>query len=231
MSRFNIDVLTLKNGEVYRGEIVLRTDDIVMLKTADGKRYQFQIRDIEKFSKSEMNAEEKSGVNQLNQGNFAGILDINGGLAYAPAADIRHAGAMGFSLAFGSRSALGTSAFLGVGAGYETVFGNDKKSDLSFMPVYIQTYIPLNEKKIAPSFGSKISYKFALNDLYKGGLFFHVSDGINYRLTARSSLFFGLQAQTQRISGTVIEINELGEFYKQGNALLSGIGLNVAFMF
>ena len=49
----NEDVIWLKNGEKYTGEIVLRNADIVMLKTADGKQFQFQVSEIEKITQQE----------------------------------------------------------------------------------------------------------------------------------------------------------------------------------
>lgn len=223
--------IKLKNGEIYQGEIVLRTAEIVMLKTADGRRYQFQTSEIEKIGLENTATTTKNELHQTNQGNFAGIATASGGLAAVPATNFGTSQALSVSLAFGSRNAFGTSAFAGVGAGYLTVFGNETQQNLSYIPLFIQTNIPLNDTKISPAIGTKAGYMFTLNDRYQGGVFFNISGGMNYKLTSHSSFYAALYAQAQRISGTVIERNEFGEFTRQGNTMIYSLGISTAFLF
>ncbi|HOO18887.1 MAG TPA: hypothetical protein PK296_01715, partial [Paludibacteraceae bacterium] len=46
------DKLILKSGDIYVGEIILKNDEIVILQTTDGTRYQFPFSDIKEISKS-----------------------------------------------------------------------------------------------------------------------------------------------------------------------------------
>ncbi|MHB9140928.1 MAG: hypothetical protein ACYC25_03530 [Paludibacter sp.] len=43
------DKITLKTSEIYVGKIVLKTNDMIMLSTMDGTRYQFQLSEIKKM--------------------------------------------------------------------------------------------------------------------------------------------------------------------------------------
>ena len=159
------------------------------------------------------------------------MMDAAGGVAFANATPIGHTPTMNFTLAFGSRNAFGTNAFAGAGAGYLTLTGNESVKIQSFIPLFFQINMPLNNTKISPAIGSKAGYLFSLNDEYKGGAFLNLSGGIIYKLTSITSLYFGLYAEALGISGTVIEDNELGEFTKQGNATVYSLGLKCSFLF
>lgn len=42
----SVDRITLKTGEIYIGEIVVKTSVMVMLKAKSGTRYQFQLSEL-----------------------------------------------------------------------------------------------------------------------------------------------------------------------------------------
>ena len=44
------DVIYLKNGEKYIGKIILNNEQIVMLETEGGKKYQFQTSEIKEIA-------------------------------------------------------------------------------------------------------------------------------------------------------------------------------------
>ena len=46
------DKITLKTGDVYVGEIVVKTDDLIMIKTKDGSKFQFQVSEISKIEEA-----------------------------------------------------------------------------------------------------------------------------------------------------------------------------------
>lgn len=222
------DIIYLKNGEIYRGEIVLKTDEVLMLKTEDGRRYQFQLTEIEKI-RQEYKLEKKNQRDSLNQRGFGGILNLNGGAAWAPGAfNISPAGAV--SVAIGTKSTFNSNAFLGIGAGYEAVFGIQKK-EIGFLPLFIQLHTSLNKNKLSPALGTKIGYAFSLNDLYKGGALAHISGGINYNISSSSAFFLGAFGQVRGIYGTVTEKNQWGEFTAQSNAPLYSFGVSASYIF
>lgn len=222
------DVIYLKNGEKYNGEIVLKTDEIVMLKTHDGKRFQFQLSEIKEISKENVKMEEV-GEN-VPKGNFAGLLQVNGGISSIKGG-ISSSPSINASLAFGSKNAFHSSTFLGVGVGYETIFVAQENETLSFLPLFIQIKSILNDKKLSPAVNLKTGYAFHLQNEYKGGLFIHISGGLNYKVTEGSDLYFGLFCQTQRTYGSITETFPQGTFTSKTNGLINSVGLTTAFTF
>ena len=55
------DIIVLRNGDRLTGVIVLQTDETVMIQTDDGKRFQFQIGEIERIEQEKI----KSNVNKM----------------------------------------------------------------------------------------------------------------------------------------------------------------------
>ena len=49
------DIIVLRNGDRLTGVIVLQTDETVMIQTDDGKRFQFQIGEIERIEQEKIN--------------------------------------------------------------------------------------------------------------------------------------------------------------------------------
>lgn len=227
------DIVILKNGEKYKGEIVLKNDEILLLKTEDGKRFQFQMSDVEKTGRQMVKEDNKETLdaNNFDRGNFSGLFQVGGGFFSAPNTILKNGQKMNISLAFGSRKAFSTNAFVGAGAGFEGLFISRVDSTVSFLPVFLQTKIPLNNKKICPVIGSKIGYDFTLNDLYKGGILFDVSGGIHFKLSDTSSALVELFGNVHQVKGKVTEKNELGQFSKTGKAAVYSFGLNFSLMF
>ncbi len=219
-------VITLKTGERYRGEIVMRTDEIVMLKTGDGKRYQFRVGEIEKIKQETLREiQVDANGNRTAGSHFAGIISVNGGAASAPGA-VSLSPSAHLSLALGTRNAFHSNAFLGFGLGVETIFA--KNNTLNYLPVFIQIQSD-RSKQIAG--GIKTGYDFALNKIYKGGPMAEISGGVNQQLTGNTGLFFGLFAQVRQINGMVTETTPWGKFTGTNNAALYTLGLKAAYMF
>jgi len=224
------DIIFLNNGETYKGEIVLRTNDFLMLKTRDGKRFQFPINEISKIEQKNKERGTAGTSDSTVTGNFAGIINLSGGVSSAPGA-FSTSPVMNISMAFGTRNAFGTKAFLGLGIGYESIFGIEN-SNLGYIPVFIQIHKSLNnKKKLNPAFGAKTGYAFALNEIYKGGPLLQISGGTNYILTRTSGLFFGIFCQVRQINGSMTEQYKWGNFSAKGNGALYSAGLTASFIF
>lgn len=228
----NEDVIWLKNGEKYTGEIVLRNADIVMLKTADGKQFQFQVSEIEKITQQERKAEKvaekpdekhTAGSLALMLQGGGGVSALTGGFGASFTPDV--------SLAFGTRNAFGKHIFLGAGVGYETVLVSASKSSYAFLPVFVQLQSDFGNAVLKPALNVKTGYAFHLQDNYKGGLFLQISGGANYQITQKSSVYFGLFARLQRTNGSVTETLPQGDFTAKSNAVIRTFGLTTAFIF
>ncbi|MBP1664569.1 MAG: hypothetical protein H6Q19_1709 [Bacteroidetes bacterium] len=221
-----VSVITLKTGEKYRGEIVVRNDKILMLKTEDGKRYQFWINEIEKIKQEPATVSKSDNVQVEKQKNmFGGMLSLDAGLCSAPGA-IASSPVTNISVALGTHRTLGTNAFLGIGSGIETVF--TKNTVLSYMPLFIGIH---NDFGKVFACGLKTGYDFALNKLYKGGPMAEITGGIRYRLTDTAGMYFGLFGQIRQINGPVTEKTSWGDFTGINNDALYNLGLKASYTF
>lgn len=221
------DVLHLKNGEVFKGMIMLKTDDVVVLNTDDGKRYQFQLSDIEKLGQEIPKT--RTEKNKLPS-SFATLVELNGGISSVPIASFQTTPMFSCSVALGSKDTFGTNTFAGIGLGYEAVFSKSDKT-MSFLPIFVQIHKNLSNKPINPYVGMKSGYALCFNDEFTGGAFVCLALGINFRLADEKSFNLGLLGKIQSVSGTIIERNELGEFTTQGSTPMYTFGLNIGFIF
>ncbi len=228
----NEDVIWLKNGEKYAGEIVLKNTEVVMLKMANGKQFQFQLVDVEKITQQERivpktpakpNEQYSSGNLALMAQAGAGFSTVTGGFKALFTPDI--------SLAFGTRNAFGKRTFLGVGAGYETVLVSKTGSSYSFLPVFVQIQSDFGKSTVKPALNLKAGYAFHLQNAYKGGLLFQISGGAAYSLTPKSSVYLGLFGRLQGTRGTITETLPQGDFTTKSNAVIRTFGLTTAFIF
>jgi hypothetical protein len=83
-----VDKVLLRSGEAYFGEVLLRNDELVMMKTQDGARFQFpvsEIKSIEKVSVVDalrhINSEKMS--NAVGNEQLSGMLEIAGAVGLA----------------------------------------------------------------------------------------------------------------------------------------------------
>lgn len=225
------DVIVLKNGNKFIGEIVLQTDDTVIFQTNDGKRYQFQTSEIERMGQKETKPIVKATEQHLREArNFSGLIEIKGGIANSTPASVT-APNFGCSVALGSRNAFGSQAFAGIGTGIEFVLAKEKGKKMAFIPIFIQVHKNLTDNQIKPFIGTKIGYTVSTTKNYKGGTAALLSSGISIPFFRRSAINVGIFGKIQQITGTIIVRNEWGDFTKHGTSPLVSTGGVVSFQF
>lgn len=227
------DKITLKTGEVYTGEILVLNSEIVMLKSSNGTRFQFQLSEVKKFEKTtKVDVNDSTTYYDRNSeiGNFAGFLDISGGVSSAK---------FGFgsspntqaSLVFGNKSVLGQQIFLGVGIGLNNTLLSETNSNILFMPVFLKMQANLSKDKTAPFAGLDTGYAFGMTNGYGGGAFAKISTGISRKTRNKTSLSIGFFAGINSISGNLTEINSAGSYNYHGNTIMTNFGLNFGLLF
>lgn len=226
------DIIVLKNGNKFIGEIVLKTDDTVIFQTEDGKRFQFQTNEIARIGQEKIKpAAVESDVQQpKGSGNFGGLIEVNGGVAHSAPASVT-APDFGASVALGSRNAFGSQTFAGIGAGIELILAKEEDKKMAFIPIFIQVQKNLTNKQIKPFVGTKIGYAVSTTKNFKGGTAASLNGGISIPLSRRSAINVGIVGKIQQITGTIIERNERGDFTKHGAAPLVSAGGVVSFQF
>lgn len=221
-------VVFLKNGESLKGQVLMKTSEVLVLQTDDGGRYQFQLSEIDKIEQGRKSIEKES-TGEIS--NFAGIIELNGGLAYASLEGAQFSPLISGTVALGSRDFLKSTFFAGIGTGMEAVFSKEDNENLLLVPLFIRLNKTFTDNSIKPYFGTDAGYAFCLNKEYKGGVLFKLTGGANFSVSRKLSFNVGVFGKIQQISGTVIEKNEWGEFLKQGTTPLYSTGLSFAFLF
>lgn len=221
------DVLHLKNGEVFKGMIMLKNDEVVILNTDDGKRYQFRLSEVEKLEQETPKIQRER---KESPSNFAALVELKGGISSVSIVSFQSTPMLSGSVTFGSKDAFGTNTFAGLGLGYETIFAKNDKT-MSFLPIFVQIHKNLSSKSVNPYVGMKLGYALCFDDAFEGGALVNLAWGLNFRLTGEKSFNLGLSGKVQSISGTIIERNELGEFTTQNATPMYTIGLNLGFIF
>lgn len=230
-----LDRITLNTGEVYIGEIVVKTADMVMIKIFDGTRYQFQLTEVKQIEKIAADSKSsKQSVNYVNpvqsQGNFSGQLEFTGGISGARYAFTSALNEQ-FSLTFGNKQAFGRNLFLGVGVGYNNTFIESTSTSMGMIPVFVRIQNTLTKDRTAPYIGLDAGYSFSIIPDFKGGTLLKFSFGLTHRLNYKTSFIVGIYGGLNQIYGPLVETNNLGSFSYSGNTSMLNLGVKTGLQF
>ncbi len=231
----SLDKVTLKTGDVYTGEIIVKTDDLIMLKMKDGSRFQFQTSEISKIEKAIQNEESNTQSPEVTEikkssDNFTGIIEFAGGVSSAQNAFDSSTNTQ-VSLIFGNKSVLGKQLFLGAGIGYNTTLIETKSELVSFLPLFLRMQNTFSTSRTSPYIGMDAGYAFALNENYGGGLFAKLSVGISYKISYKTFISLGIYGGINSIAANQIETNNLGTFSYYGNTSMNIVGVKAGLQF
>ena len=225
-----VDKITLKTGDIYIGEIVVKTPDMVMLKAKSGTRYQFQLSEVKTIEKTvDRETSYTESVNSFTptqaEGNFSGLMDVSGGIASAqniftslPNTQV--------SLAFGNKKVLGKDIFVGVGVGYNVTF--IPSGTIGLIPVFLRIQSILNKEKTAPYISMDAGYSFSSGTDIGGGTLAKISIGIVHRLNYKTSFIAGIYGGLNSVSGNQTDPNGYSYY---GNTTLQSVGVKLGLQF
>ncbi len=221
--------ITLKTGAVFVGEVVLKNDELIMLKDNSGARFQFALPEIDKIESANsepINTTKQAPLGTTQNDNFCGQFELSFGNASARKA-FDAASAPQVGLTFGNRKTFGKDLYVGIGAGYFWI----ADANLGLIPatVKIQTYTSKN--RTSPFVGFESGYAFSATKNYSGGPFAKISLGINHRLNYKSAIYAGVSAAVYSISGQLTESTQNGIFSFYGSTTINALGLKVGFQF
>ncbi len=229
------DKITLNSGEEYSGEIILRNNDMVMLKTDDGTRYQFQLTEIKSIEKVPVTKKEETETQNSEKdeeitGNISGIIELSGGIAttkniFKSSPDFQ------ISLIFGDKNAFGQNLFLGGGIGFNNTPFSANLQSISLLPLFARVQKTLSNRRMSPLLGIDAGYSFSLTKGYEGGAMIKIFGGIIYKLNYKSSLFVNVYGGINSIAGSLTETNDLGTFSYYGNTSLNNAGIKLGLQF
>ena len=229
------DKVTLTTGEVYIGEIVVKTSEMVMIKTETGAKFQFplsQVKLIEKVSGNRL-----SNTQSLNSSNllysediFSGQLELAGGVS-STNNSFSTSPTAGVSLTFGNKKAFGKDVFLGAGMGYNITFFESGTNPLELIPVYLRIQNTFTKERTAPFLGVDAGYAFSVNSNFGGGSFFKLSVGIVRKINFKTSLIVGIYGGLNQISGGLTEIRENHSYTYVGSTTMTSYGARFSLQF
>lgn len=223
--------ITLNTGEIYIGKVLLKNDEMIMISTKDGTRYQFPLSEIKKVESvgNESKFENDNGNQNDNiSNNFGGLLELSGGTASAKNS-FGWAPNTQLSLMFGNKHLFGQQLFLGIGVGYNSSYITT--NSISFLPLFLHIQSTLSKKRTAAFLGMDAGYAFAISKNHDGGAQVKVSGGISHKLSYKTTLIGGIYSGVQSFSGSLTEINDLGTFNYYGRTSMITIGVKFGFLF
>lgn len=228
-----LNKVTLHSGEVFVGEILLNNQEIILIKTLSGSRFQFPVSEIKSIEQNDVKTSEikkENDIEIIGAANLCGIFEINGGISNAEN-KYRNAISNQLSLSFGTRKVANKEIFVGGGVGYFNVFLKNGVETIGFIPVFLRLKTNLTDKKTSPYLGLDAGYAFALSSKQEGGQYSKFSFGINRKINFKTSLFFGLYANVLSFNANLVETNNFGLFNYYGKTSMINFGVNLGLQF
>ena len=231
------DKITLLSGETYFGEIILKTVEMIMIKTGNGKRYQFQLSQVKSIEKVSLSAADlkKDGKTEISgeqipKGDFCGSIEFSGGISSAQNA-FTNLPNVDVSMVFGNKSVSGKNMFFGLGASYKMLFPTGTTQTVDFIPVFMRLQSILIKTNTAPYVSIDAGYSFGLSTGFDGGPFVKVSGGVLHKINHKSDFFAGIFAELSSIKTNLTETNPLGTFHYYGSTSMTNVGLRFGLHF
>lgn len=212
--KYTVNVITLRNGDIYRGIIVEQPDSqIIRINTLCHNTLNFNVNDITSIASEEINLH-RSGLKIPFQYESKGYINVTDfGLLIATGNNPKNAI---FSVSTINGYAFSSRFITGAGIGielYETLM----------MPVYADTRLILLKSKLTPYAGLKAGYSFSLEDPppnwgetynVKGGFTWGLGAGIFIWSSDKSAFEINLSYRYQAIhSETFYEWSDLTSYY------------------
>jgi len=230
-----LEKVTLRSGEVYVGEILLKNQDIVMIQTTAGAKFQFPAADVKSIEtvssnhlKNTQSENEANSPEAIPEGNISALIELSGGIAHADnKTDL--APAMQGTLSFGTRLLKGKNLFLGIGTGYFCVVTENE--NVGFIPLFLRLRGTLTQKRVSPFASIDAGYASSLTENYEGGIYSRLTLGIQKKLHEKSVISAGIYAGAFNFSTDLTETNETGTFSYHGGTDMINAGITLGLQF
>ncbi len=226
------EVVVLRSGQSIRGEVVLHNDEVLVIRTEGGARYQYPATEVVSVEKeqepvpSDTDGGEESpkSVSAKRVAIHAGVA---GGAAYLPM--VGWGGYGTADLLVGTHNLMQRRIFIGGGLGFHAVFAGSKR--YAFIPVQVAAQVPFLSARHSPVMGMAVGYGFSVNSNVTGGIYTGLDVGWKYCFSDKASLAMSANIQWQQTSLSVTEEVD-GQTYSRNigtNLLMIGAKCSVQF--
>ncbi len=218
--------VNLSSGQTIVGEILFENEEVIVIRTEAGMRYQYPRQDIVSIGEAEVQKEDAESQNTAERKVGVGV-QVVGGAAFLPQEPV--GGFVGADLKIGACNLMQRHIFLGGSVGYRAFIMDGKH--IGFVPLQVCTEIPFLLYKNAPYIGMGVGYGIAVDKSYKGGLFVNLEIGWRHQITPNSALTLACYSEYQQGLFTVSEIINEETYTQQSYLGLSTIGLKLGIRF
>lgn len=223
------EVVTLRTGKTIQGEILLHNEEVVIILTKNGTRFQYPTNDVLSISKedNDKKKEDKQIDNKhhVRRVNFS--FQVSGGAACVP--ELGWGGQMAADFRIGTMTIQDKRIFLGGAIGYRAKFVN--KTTYSFLPLQAVVSMPLIDHMHAPVLGMSIGYGFALNKETQGGICAGTELVWQYTINPQRDFQLGIFAEWQQAKTDVLQnINGIDYINHIGCNFIA-MGIKMAMLF
>lgn len=218
--------VTLRSGQSISGTVLFENDEAIVIKDADGTRYQYLKTEIERIEQeTAVPLETASPVAESKK--VTAILQVAAGATLMPG--MQWGSRVAGDLRVGACNLLGKNIFLGGGIGYHAYLL--KEQNLGFIPLRLCADIPFLQSRHAPYAGIALGYGFATNKATQGGIYAGLDIGWRYAVSAKTTLLLSLNADFQQCTLDITETIEQTPYKRTTTQGFCTIGAKIAFSF
>lgn len=217
------ETLLLRTGARVKGSIVFQNEEVVIIRDAEGARFQYPRAEVEEILSDDAELSDASDSSDSSDEEIATtkkasiLLELAGGMSCVSTEKI--GGTFSADFLVGTHHIGDKHIFVGGGIGYHgmylitptTLKADRVISRYNFLPIQVALRMPFMETRHAPAFGISIGYGVALSKDYLGGAYVGVDFGYRCQLnekTAIGAVFYTQFQQASILSSTIIEGQE-----------------------
>ncbi len=227
------EVVHMKSGKVYTGEIVFQNDEVVIIRDATGTRFQCPMAEVRSIGAKEMDETPMltnlaNSEIQIPTHKISLSIEAAGGAVTLPKTS--WGGFVTADFLIGTRRVMNKEILLGGSVGYTGVFLPNKT--YSFIPIQFVARIPIIDAQHAPQVNFSAGYGIATSKYYKGGLHAAIDLCYRYQMTIKSAVLLGVNVFFQQTSLSVMEEHEQGVYENPtAGRCFVGVGAKIAIVF
>ena len=206
------EVVVLQSNQTIRGEVVLQNEDVVIIRSRNGMRYQYPMNEV-----LEIKLDDNEGKEAMNQTDTESHTKsvavralVTGGTGYSQ--NLGWGGHIGADMMIGANILEEKRIFVGGEVGYRAMLFDDQK--YSFIPLQACFSAIWNTGQHSPIMGVNIGYGISANRKTQGGICAGANVGWHYKLDHDTSITLGVSAEWQQAQTDVkqtIDNPDIGE--------------------
>ena len=230
--------IKLKSGQTVTGTIVFQNDEVVVVKSAEGQRFQYPMSEVADIAETETVKEEEEKPRDDGQTKRVGFsLHLSGGGGIVP--DCPAGGHFGATVYIGASNLFDKQVFVGGGVGADLFFmpaasqasAKAAAGTYIFIPLQVRFSAPFMQTKHAPAAGCSVGYGFCTRGIERGGVSASADLGWRCRFSQKSALFAGLTAGVQQTKIDITETIDNADYTTASVRCLWKVGAKIALQF